>query len=134
MIIDATDLIVGRLTSIVAKKAILGEKIDIINAEKAVITGTRQQIVDHYKHKRSRGGPTFGPFIPKKEDRFVRRIIRGMLPHKQEKGRKAFRNVMCHIGVPEEFQNKKAESFPEIHISQTKSINHVSVHEVCRLL
>ena len=38
MIIDATELIVGRFATVAAKKALLGERIDIINCEKAIIT------------------------------------------------------------------------------------------------
>ncbi len=38
MIIDANNMILGRLASFAAKKALLGEKIDVINCEKAVIS------------------------------------------------------------------------------------------------
>ena len=48
-VIDATDLILGRLSSIIAKKALLGEKIDIINSENAVITGKKEFILRNYK-------------------------------------------------------------------------------------
>ena len=37
-IIDATDLVLGRLCSKVAKRLIGGEKIEIVNAEKTIIT------------------------------------------------------------------------------------------------
>ena len=37
MIIDAKNLVLGRMATVVAKEALLGEKIDIINCEKAVV-------------------------------------------------------------------------------------------------
>ena len=94
-VIDATNLIVGRLATIVSKRALLGETIDIINCEKAVLTGDRDLLLRKYREKRDRGTPLKGPFLSFLPDRFVRRIIRGMLPYKQEKGSKAFKRVMC---------------------------------------
>jgi len=44
MIIDATNLILGRLGTYVAKKALLGNKIDIVNCENSVVTGNRKRI------------------------------------------------------------------------------------------
>jgi len=43
MIVDASNMILGRMVSYVAKKALLGEKVDIVNCEKAVITGNGAQ-------------------------------------------------------------------------------------------
>ena len=62
MIIDATDLILGRLASFAAKKSLLGETIDIINCENAVVTGNKVLTFDEYKNKIKRGpckGPSF---------------------------------------------------------------------------
>ena len=49
MILDATNLILGRMATAVAKKALLGEKIDIVNCENAVISGNKYQILERYK-------------------------------------------------------------------------------------
>ena len=48
MIINADGLITGRLASYAAKQALLGEKVDIINSEKACITGSKPQILEKY--------------------------------------------------------------------------------------
>src|SRR3989338_6431062 len=98
MIIDANNLVLGRLGSFVAKKALMGEKIDIVNCESSVITGDRHRIFADYKHRLDRGTPVKGPFFYKMPDRFVKRSIRGMLDHKKERGGKAFKNIKCHIG------------------------------------
>ena len=82
MIIDATNLILGRMAAFAAKKALLGEKVDIINCEKAVVSGSKRDVLARYKQKRERT-TIKGPFFPKVADRFVRRTVRGMLPYKQ---------------------------------------------------
>lgn len=133
MIIDASDMILGRLATYVAKKALLGEKVDIVNCEKAVITGNKKSIFEKYKQRNERGPrPTKGPFIPKMPDRFVRRCIRGMLPYKQEKGLKAFKRVMCYIGMPDEFKDKKIEIIQECNVSKVPSLKYVYIDEICR--
>ncbi|MBA3064002.1 50S ribosomal protein L13 [Candidatus Woesearchaeota archaeon] len=132
MIIDASDMILGRLATYIAKKALLGEKVDIVNCEKAVITGDKKSVFEKYKKKNERGSrPTKGPFMPKMPDRFVRRCIRGMLPYKQEKGIKAFRRVMCYIGIPDEFKDKKIEVIQDCNVSKVPSLKYVYVNEIC---
>ena len=49
MIIDAKDLIAGRIATVEAKKALLGEEVSIVNAELAVITGRKKNIMEKYK-------------------------------------------------------------------------------------
>ena len=133
MIIDASDMILGRLASYVAKKALLGEKVDIVNCEKAVLTGNKKSIFMEYKERMELGTrPTKGPFMPKMPDRFVRRCIRGMLPYKQEKGIKAFKRVMCYIGIPDEFKDKKTETIENCNVSKVPSLKYVYVNEICR--
>ena len=38
--IDASDMVLGRLSSFVAKELLKGEQVHIVNAEKAVVIGT----------------------------------------------------------------------------------------------
>jgi len=74
MIIDAADLIVGRLATVAAKKALLGEKIDIVNAEKAVMTGNKDAIINKFKQRINRGAALVGPFIHKSPERSLSEI------------------------------------------------------------
>ena len=134
MLIDAKDLILGRLATFAAKKALLGEKIDIVNAEETIISGDRKWILAHYVKKRDRGIPLKGPYMQKMPDKFVKRIIRGMLPYKQEKGRKAYKNIKCHIGVPENLKEQKAETIDSIHLKKLPNVKFIKVKELCRLL
>jgi large subunit ribosomal protein L13 len=134
MIINAENLILGRFVTVVAKKAILGEKVDIVNCEKAVITGNRQEIITKYKDRVARGAMFHGPYFPRRADRVVKRTVRGMLPYKQDKGRKALGRVKCYIGVPEEFKGKQIETIEKANISNAKSIRYVVVGEICKLI
>ncbi|MBN2112285.1 50S ribosomal protein L13 [Candidatus Woesearchaeota archaeon] len=129
--IDATNLILGRLASYAAKKAILGCNVKIFNCEKAVITGNKAYLIKEYAHKRQRGNPSKGPFVPRIPDRFVRRVVRGMVPYKISKGREAYKRVMCYVGVPENFKDKKLITIPSSDISKTKSLRFLSVKEIC---
>ena len=90
---NAENIILGRLASYVAKEILLGEEVAIVNAEKAVITGSRTFILALYHHRWQRGHHRWGPFYFRKPDRFVRRAIRGMLPFHKDRGRKAFAKV-----------------------------------------
>jgi len=133
MIIDAEDMILGRLATFVAKRAILGEKIDIVNCEKAVITGGKKFIFQDYKQRNERGTrPTKGPFTPKMPDRFVRRAIRGMLPYKQEKGEKAFKRIMCYIGIPDDFKDKKIEKIQSCNVSKLGNLKYQYIGSICK--
>ena len=134
MIIDATNLLVGRLASFVAKKALEGEKIDIVNAEKAVISGKKYDILARYKQRVERGDPLKGPYTPKTSDRMLRRMIRGMLPYKQERGKNAFKKVMCYIGVPEEFKNSKIETVNVASASKLKKVKSITFQEISQYL
>lgn len=134
MIIDANNLILGRFATVAAKKSLLGEKINIVNCENAVVIGKKKSILVNYKQKADRGIPAKGPFIPKTPDRFVRRAIRGMLPYKKEKGRLAFKNVKCYIGVPSEFKEKKKNTIKEASIEKSKDQRYVTIKEICKHL
>jgi len=134
MILDATDLIVGRFCSVVAKKALLGEDISIVNSEKAVISGRRSMVLKDAAHEGSRGTQRYGPFIQRNADRLLRRKIRGMLPYKQEKGKLAYARVKCYVGVPPEFQGKKLETIEAAHLQKLPHVYYVTMGEISRLL
>lgn len=142
MIINAEGQILGRLCTFVAKKALLGEEVIVVNAEKAVISGNKEVIFRKELEKlkiRNLGNPRKGPFHQKRPDKFVRRSIRGMLPWRKSRGREAFKRVMVYIGIPEEEIKKRHD----IDIKKTKiedlngmkkDIKGTTVGEVCRFI
>ena len=134
MIIDATNLILGRMGTVVAKKAMLGEEVLIVNCEKAIITGGRDFLLAKYQNRIKRGIPLKGPYFPRIPDRLVRRSIRGMLPYKKARGNAAFHRIMCYQGVPEVLKDRKAQSIKEAHASRLNTLNYLPVGELCKLL
>ncbi|MBI2508032.1 50S ribosomal protein L13 [Candidatus Woesearchaeota archaeon] len=134
MIINAKDLILGRLGAFVAKKALLGEEIKIVNCKDAVIVGKKDVVINRYKKKQRRTTPRKGPFIPKTSDRFVKRTIRGMLPYKKGRGRDAFKRIICYKSVPESLKNKEIINMDSYNVLQTNNENFIRVEEICRQL
>jgi len=134
MILDATNLIVGRFATVVAKKAMLGEKIDIVNCEKAIMTGSKKEIIARFNTKRKMGVPLQGPYFPRLSDRIVRRIIRGMLPYKNHKGDVAYKNVMCYLGVPIQLVGKEFETIKEADVSKMNNVKFVTIETISKEL
>jgi large subunit ribosomal protein L13 len=133
MIIDATDLILGRMATYVAKKALIGETIHIINAEKAVVTGQPRVTLNKYKKDRDRGAPLFGPYYPRTSEALVKRTIRGMLPRENMRGREALARIKCYTGAPEELKKEKPESLEQFNVHKTNS-KFVTIKEISRHL
>ena len=116
-VIDGEGLILGRLSSMVAKRLLSGEHIELVNAEKIVVSGAKKMIIDREKEFLNVGGHEKGPVHYRQPHRIVRKTIRGMLPHRKAHGREAFRRLKVHIGVPEEFEAAEKETIEKIQAS-----------------
>ena len=124
-IIDADGLLLGRMASIVAGRALAGEEIAILNAEKAVVSGSRAHVLGAYNKKRNRGSREGGPFYPRRPDHIVKRTIRGMLPYRRERGIAALRRIKVYVGVPKEFDGMEKESLEAAHVDRLSSLRYV---------
>jgi large subunit ribosomal protein L13 len=134
MIIDAKNLILGRLASFAAKNALLGENIEIINCENAIITGNKKKTLKTYKERLHRGSRTRGPFTYRRADMFVKRTIRGMLSYKKENGKRALKRIKCYVGIPDQFKDKKIEELKKMDISKLSVVKYINVKEICNML
>lgn len=133
--IDGAECILGRIGTYVARQALLGNKINLFNCEKIMISGDPKVIKARYKYTLSeKGQPHKGPYVPKMPDRFVRKVIKRMLPHKTARGREALKRIMCYISMPSNFQDKKLEKIQKTSISKLPTLKRCSVLEVCRHL
>lgn len=120
--IDAEGAILGRLASKAAKLALEGKEVIIFNAEKAVISGKKQAILNEVKRKletRTLASTEKSPKHPRRPDIYVRRVIRGMLPWKKPKGKNAYKKVKVYIGIPKDFTGKLIK-IPEADSSKLK--------------
>ncbi|MFT4304282.1 MAG: 50S ribosomal protein L13 [Candidatus Woesearchaeota archaeon] len=130
MIIDGENAVFGRLGTVVAKKALLGEAIDIINCEKILISGKAEVVFAKYMRLKKIGVPQKGPFYSVNPEKFVKRLLRGMLPYKQAKGREAFERIKCYKGVPAKFEGKPAEKVAQSELR----VNAVKIEEICKYI
>ena len=135
-IINGDGLLLGRLASITAKRALDGEVIAIVNAEKAIISGSRARVLANYRHKRERGasGDRWGPFVPRRPDHLMKRTIRGMLPYKRPRGVEAMKSIKCYVGVPAEFASAKMEVPEEVHMNRLNNPQFITLAAVCTAL
>ncbi|MDH5267422.1 MAG: 50S ribosomal protein L13 [Candidatus Bathyarchaeota archaeon] len=119
-VIDATGLILGRMASHIAKRLLQGEKIIVVNAENAAISGKRLRIVKEAKRYLEIGHPRKGPLHRRRPDRIVRRTIRGMLPRKKPKGKQAYKRLKVFLEVPEEFKGKEIQTIPNANAEKLR--------------
>ncbi len=131
--IDATDMVLGRLSSIVAKKLLEGEEVVILNAENAAIVGKKQMILAEFKEKREIGSSRKGPYYPRMPDRIVKRTIRGMLPRDRPKGRMALKRLKVYIGTPPELKGVKTTEI-KAKVNGIKGTTYITVGDVSRYL
>lgn len=132
-VIDASDLVLGRAASLIAKRLLNGETIVVVNAEKSVVTGGRTQAIAHYTEARARGSVRSGPHFPRYPDRIFRRTVRGMLPHLQTRGKVAFRRLEVYIGVPTEYAGQPTETLDDAKARPTLR-PPVTLAEITKLL
>jgi len=119
-LVNADGLILGRMASKVAKKLLNGEKVIIVNAEKAVISGKKKSKVAEAKEFLEVGAPRRGPFHYRRPDRIMRKTVRGMLPFKQPKGKTALKKLKVFIGVPEDLKDQQMITLKEAQAEKLK--------------
>jgi len=134
IIVDAKGLIVGRLASFVAKKALLGEDVVVVNSEQAVFSGSPKDVIEKYKHLYEMGTPRYGPFLFRRPDLFLKRTFRSMLPWKKARGKEAYKKIKCYVGVPEQFKNAEFTELTLKKFTQLPTSKRISVGEVCEVL
>jgi len=135
-IIDGEGAILGRAASKIAKMLLNGDNVVLLNAEKMLISGHERSIIDNYKHRldlKDKANPEHSPYWSRKPDMFVKRVIRGMLPYKKPKGKKAYKLLRVYIGVPESYKNKKPEEIEKKDIKKMFE-NVISVKELSERL
>ena len=132
-VVDASDLILGRAASHIAKRLLNGESIVVVNAEKSVVTGHRAMVLDFYIANRARGSKRTGPHYPRYPDRIFRRTVRGMLPHLKTRGKVAFEHLEVHIGVPSRYSGAPRQTIENAR-ARPALRPPTSLEEISRLL
>ncbi len=131
-VIDATGLILGRMATDVAKRALEGETVHIVNAEKAIVSGaSKKSIQDRYRFMREVGTMRKGPYYPREPHMIVKRTVRGMLKYQQPRGRAAYKRIKAHIGVPKDLAS---ESTIVVEDAQRHPRTYMTVAEIATYL
>ena len=114
--VDASGLVLGRLASNIAKLTLTGEEIVVVNAEKAVLTGSKKYLCEKFKSRlgtRTLGSQKNAPKHQRRPETLIRRVVRGMLPWKKPKGQSAYKRLKVYTGIPEELRNASFLVFPK---------------------
>ena len=104
MVYDATDKILGRLASQVAKEMISARKsgrqqrVIIINAEDAIVSGPRTKVLSDYRQIQSQPRQK-GPFFPRMPDKIIKRTVRDAPVSEEQQRKGALRDLRVMIGT-----------------------------------
>lgn len=132
-VVDVSGLVLGRAASAIAFRLLRGESIVVVNAEKSVVTGSRQNVLAFYTANRARGSVRSGPHFPRYPDRIFRRTVRGMLPHLKTRGKEALDRLTVFIGVPHPVASLPRQSI-DVARSRPSLQPPLTLEEITRLL
>lgn len=134
IVVDAANCVAGRMCSHVSKLLLQGNRVAIVNAEKAMLSGDRYKTIQLYKEHleiNSVTNPIHGPFHPRRPDTILSKMVRGMVPKRKTTGLEAHQRLRVFIGVPEEMKKAKMESFEDSKITKPESY-YITMAEVAK--
>jgi large subunit ribosomal protein L13 len=134
IIVDIANCIAGRTCSRISKLLLEGNKVSVINAEKAMISGDRYKTIKSYKEQleiTSVTNPIHGPFHPRRPDTILTRMVRGMIPKRKTSGIEAFKRLRVYIGVPEKLSHGQPKVFEDCRIRKPESY-YITVGDVAK--
>jgi large subunit ribosomal protein L13 len=131
-VVDATDVVLGRLASQVAillrgkHKPTFAPHVDggdfviIINADKVALSGNKRETKIAYRHSGYPGGLTatpYGEFLDTKPERAIEKAVRGMIP-KTSLGRTQMTHLKVYAGSEHPHTAQQAKPFEITQVSQ----------------
>jgi large subunit ribosomal protein L13 len=131
-VIDATDVVLGRLASQAAvllrgkHKATFAPHVDngdfvvIINADKVALTGSKRQQKMDYRHSGYPGGlraTGYAELLETNPRRAVEKAVKGMLPHNRL-GRQLITKLKVYAGPEHPHQAQQPVPFEIIQVAQ----------------
>jgi len=135
MIVNAQGLVAGRLASKVAKQAINGESIIVVNAEKVVLVGKKSAVMPKFEQRRDAGvksNPHYGPKYDRVPSKMFRRMVRGMLPNKKTASERLLKKIKVYNSVPKELLGKEMQNMDDIKCNEKHDF--MTLAEVAQLL
>ncbi|HIV59435.1 MAG TPA: 50S ribosomal protein L13 [Candidatus Stackebrandtia faecavium] len=131
-VIDATDIVLGRLASQTAQllrgkhkptfapNVDIGDFVIVVNAEKVALTGNKRTQKIAYRHSGYPGGLKKTPYstlLDNKPERAIQLAVRGMLPH-TKLGRKMLTKLKVYAGPEHPHAAQQPKPFEITQIAQ----------------
>jgi len=130
-VINAKNRILGRLCTEISSSLLREQdKVIVVNANDAIITGTKENIMERFQertHRRGKGNPSKNAKYPRYPDKMVKFAVRGMLP-RNARGTVALKKLKVFIDVPEEYKKNLSKD------SELPKIKGMKLNEICKLL
>ena len=132
LVIDATDVVLGRLASQVAAllrgkhKATFAQHVDmgdfviVVNADKVALTGSKREQKRAYRHSGYPGGLRsvgYVELLDKHPERAVEKAVRGMIP-KTTLGRQQLTKLKVYAGPEHPHAAQKPQPFQITQVAQ----------------
>jgi len=131
-VVDATDVVLGRLAShvavllrgkhkpIFAPHADTGDFVIVVNAEKVSLSGGKLDQKQAYRHSGYPGGlrsVSYADLMARHPERVVEKAVKGMLP-KNSLGRKTLRKLKVYAGPDHPHQAQQPQPYEIRQITQ----------------
>ena len=125
-VVDATDLVLGRLASAIAHRlrgkhktiytphVDTGDYIVVVNADKIKVTGTKVNNKLYHRHSGYPGGfksETLAELLARRPEEVIRRAVKGMLP-RNRLGVQQLRKLKVYAGSEHPHEAQQPEPLP----------------------
>merc|ERR1719213_1340741 len=115
VVIDCRGHLLGRLSSVVAKELLNGQKVVCVRTEDMNMSGSlfRNKLkFAEFRRKKMSSTPKQGPLHYRAPSKIFWRTVRGMVPHKTARGAAALDRLKSFEGMPHPFDRKKRMVVP----------------------
>jgi large subunit ribosomal protein L13 len=131
-VIDATDVVLGRLASHVAQllrgkhkptfapHMDMGDFVIVINSDKVALTGAKREQKMAYRHSGHPGGLTatsYAELLEKDSRKAVEKAVKGMLPH-NKLGRQQLKKLKVYTGSEHPHAAQQPQAFQITQVAQ----------------
>lgn len=133
VVIDGTGVVFGRLATQVAKALLNGDEVQLVNSENMIVSGDPKVLIQKFLARRriqNKGTPEHSPKWPSVPHLLVKRMIRGMLPHKTARGREAIKRLMVYTGNPKSL--KADDKFDKANLKS--GVRSMKIKDLCRMM
>ena len=135
--IDLSNQVAGRIASFIAKRALMGDNLVLVNCKNALVSGNKNMVFKSFlarNNVKDFPNPAQGPFFPHRPDTFMRHFVWGMMP-KGTRGREAIQRIDFYIGEIPERMASKYKNITQKESKDASAANKkcamVSVNDIC---